>query len=75
VVVPFALTDWRQTTGELGYTRYEGYEFWHVFAEQALPCFGPTHEAVRSLRDIGSVQYRGDIANFLLVMENLNIHA
>jgi len=35
-VAPFALTYRRQMTGEIGYTRQEGYEFWHVFAEQAL---------------------------------------
>jgi len=32
-VVPFALPYRRQMTGEIGYTRQEGYEFWHVFAE------------------------------------------
>jgi len=44
-VAPFALTYRRQMTGEIGYTRQEGYEFWHVFAEQVVRCFGPTHEA------------------------------
>jgi len=62
-------------TGEIGYTRQEGYEFWHVFAEQALRRFGPTHEGEKSLREMGSVKYRGDVAKFLMVMENLNIHA
>jgi len=36
VVPPFALTYRRQITRELGYTRHEGYEFSHVFAEKAL---------------------------------------
>jgi len=74
-VVPFALTYRRQITGEIGYTRQEGYEFWHVFAQQALRRFGPTDEAEKSLREMGSVKYRGDVAKFLMEMENLNIHA
>jgi len=74
-VAPFALTYRRQMTGETGYTRQEGYQFWHIFAEQVLPRFGPTHEAEKSLREMGSVKYRGDVAKFLIEMENLNIHA
>jgi len=74
-VAPFALTYRPQMTGEIGYTRQEGYEFWHVFAEQALRRFGPTHEAEKSLGEMGSVKYRGDVAKFLMEMENLNIHA
>jgi len=62
-------------TGEIGYTRQEGYELWHVFAEQALRRFGPTHEAEKSLREMGTVKYRGDDAKFLIGMEILNIHA
>jgi len=62
-------------TGELCYTRQVGYEFWHVFAEQDLRRFGPTHEVERSPRDMGSVKYLGDVATFLTKMENLNIHA
>jgi len=62
-------------TGEIGYTRPEGYELWHVLAEQALRRFGPTHEAKKSLREMGSVKYRGDVAKFLMEMANLNIHA
>jgi len=61
-------------TGEIRYTRQEGYEFWHVFAEQALRRFGPTHEAEKSLEEMGSVKYRGDVAKFLMEVENLNIH-
>ena len=38
-VAPFALTYRRQVTGEIGYTRQEGCEFWHVFAVQALRRF------------------------------------
>jgi len=74
-VAPFALTYQRQMTGEIGYTRQEGYELWHVFAEQGLRRFGPTHEAEKSLREMGSVKYRADVAKFLMEMENLNIQA
>jgi len=62
-------------TGEIGYTRQEGYELFHVFAEQARRRFGPTHEAEKSLREMGSVKYRSDVAKFLIKVENLNIHA
>jgi len=74
-VAPFALTYRQQMTREIGYTRQEGYEFWHVFAEQALRRFGHTHEAKRSLGEMGSVKYRGDVAKFLMERENVNIHA
>jgi len=74
-VAPFALTCRTQMTREIGYTRQEGYEFWAVFAEQALRRFGPTHEAEISLREMGSVKYAGDVAKLLMEMENLNIHA
>jgi len=74
-VVPFALTYWRQMTGELGYTRQAGYEHWHVFAEHAVRRFGPTPAAEKSLTQMSVVKYHGDIPKFLLVMENLNIHA
>jgi len=74
-VALFVLTYRRQMTGEIGYTRQEGYGFWRVFAEQALRRLGPTHEAEISLREMGSVKYRGDVAKFLTEMENLNIHA
>jgi len=74
-VAQFALTYPRQMTGEIGYTEQEVYEFWHVFAEQALRRFGPTDEAEKSRGEIGSVKYRGDVAKFLKQMENLNIHA
>ena len=73
-VALFALTYRRQMTGEIGYTRQEGYRFWQVFAEQALRRLGPTHEAELSLREMGSVKYRGDVAKSLTEMENLNIH-
>jgi len=51
-VAPFALTYRQQMTREIGYTRQEGYDFCHVFAEQALRRFGPTHEAEKSLGEM-----------------------
>jgi len=74
-VAPFVLTYRRQMTGEIGYTRQGGYEFWHIFAEHALRRFRPTHEGEKSLREMGSVKYPGDVAKFLMEMEKLNIHA
>ena len=38
------MTYWNQMTGELGYTRQEGYELWYIFTEQMVRRFGPTHE-------------------------------
>jgi len=55
--------------------RQEGYEFWNVVAEHALRRFSPSPEAEKSLREMQSVKYRGDVAKFLMEMENLNIHA
>jgi len=74
-VAPFALTYRRQMTGELGYTRQAAYEHWHVFEDQAVRRFGPSHEAKKYLTQMGFVKYHGDIAKFLPEMENLNIHA
>ena len=44
-------------------------------AEQAQRCYGPTPEADKSLREMGSVKYRGDVAKFLREIENLSIDA
>jgi len=74
-VAPFALTYRGRMTGELGYTRQAGYERCHVFAQQAGRRFGPTHEAEKSLTQMGFVKYHGDNTKFLLEKENLNIHA
>jgi len=35
-VAQFALTHGWQMNRHLGYTKPAGYEFWHVFAEQAV---------------------------------------
>jgi len=74
-VALFAFTYWQQMTGELSYTRQEGYKFWHVFAEQALLRFGHAREAEKSLRELRSAKYRRDVGKFLMEMENLNIEA
>ena len=74
-VAPFALTYRWKMSGEIGYTRQDRYEFWHVFAEQASRRVSPTQEAEKSLSERGSVKYRDDVAKFLMEMENLHIHA
>jgi len=74
-VALFALTYQRPMTVALGYTKQAGYEFWHVFGEQGLRRFGRTHGAEKSIREMGFVKYHGDIAKFLLEMENLHIDA
>ena len=48
-------------TGELGYTRQEGYELWDIFTEQMVRHFGPTHEEEKALRQMMKVKYKGDI--------------
>ena len=73
-VAPFALTYRKKMTRTMGFVKVEGYEFWHTFAELAIEQFGPTHEAEKALRKMATVKYHGDIAKFLLEMENLNIH-
>ena len=65
-VAPFAITYRKQMTGELGYTKQPGYEFWHVFTEQVLRRFAPTHEAEKALIEMRKVKYQGDISQYLL---------
>jgi len=72
-VARFALIYCRQMTRDLGYTKQAGYNFWHIFAGEALPRLGLTDEAEISLREIGFVKFHGDIARFLPEMENLDI--
>ena len=74
-VAPFALTYRQKMMGELGFVKEEAYGFWHTFAEQAILRFGSTHEAEKALLKLSTVKYQGDIAKFVLEMENLNIHA
>ena len=62
-------------TGKLGFVKKEAYGFCYTFAEQAILRFGPTHEVEKALHKMSTVKYQGDIAKFLLEMENLNIHA
>ena len=74
-VSSFAMTYRNQMTGELGFTRQEGYELWAIFAEQVVRRFGPTHEEVKALREMMKVRYKGDIDQFLLEIENWNVKA
>ena len=60
-------------TGELGYTRLEGYELWDIFTEQMVRRFGPTHEEEKALRQKMKVRYTGDIHQFLLEIDNWNV--
>ena len=60
-------------TGELGYTRQEGYELWDIFNEQMVRRFGPTHEEEKALRQMMKVTYKGDIDQFLLEIDNWNV--
>ena len=74
-VSSFAMTYRNQMTGELGFTRQEGYELWAIFAEQVVRHFGPTREEVKALREMMKVRYNGDINQFLLEIENWNVKA
>lgn len=74
-VAPFTLTYRKKMTSTLGFVKEEGYKFWHTFADQAISQFGPTHEVEKALRKMSTVKYHGDVAKFLLEIENLNIHA
>ena len=72
-VSAFAMTYRNQMTGELGYTRQEGYELWDIFAKQMVRRFGPTHEEEKALRQMMKVRYKGDIDQFLLEIDNWNV--
>jgi len=74
-VALLALTYRRQMTGELGFTKQAGHQFWHVFAEQAVRRFGPTLEAEKWLTQMGFVKYHGYMAKFLPETENRNMQA
>ena len=74
-VSSLARTYRNQMTGELGFTRQEGYELWEIFAEQVVRRFEPTHEEVKALREMMKVRYKGDFDEFLLEIENWNVKA
>ena len=74
-VSSFAMTYRTQMTGELGFTRQEGYELWAIFAEQVVRCFGPTHEEVKVLREMMKVRHKGDIDKLLVEIETWNVKA
>ena len=60
-------------TGELGYTRQEGYELWDIFTELMVRHFGPTHEEEKALRQMMKVRYKGDNEQFLLEIDNWKV--
>ena len=74
-VAPFALAYRKQMTGELGFQKQEGYEYWHIVKTQVILRFTVSHEAERALRRMELVKYQGDIEKYLLELENLNIQA
>ena len=74
-VPPFAMAYRNQMTGELGYTRQDGYDRWEIFREQVIRRFGPTHEEVKALRELYQIRYKGDIDEFLQQIENKNNRA
>ena len=74
-VSSFAMTYRNQMTGELGFTRQEGYQLCAIFAEQVVRRFGPTHEEVKVLQERMKVRYKGDIDQFLLEIEKWNFKA
>ena len=55
-VTPFAMAYRNQMTGELGYTKQEGYDQWKIFEEQVIRRFGPTHEDVKALRELYQIK-------------------
>ena len=69
-VSSLAMTYQNHLTGELGFTRQEGYELWAIFAEQVVRRYRLTHEEVKALREMMKVRYKGDIDQFLLEIEN-----
>ena len=60
-------------TGELVFTRHEGYELWAIFAEHVVRHFGPTHEEVKALREMIKVRYKGDIDQFLREIDRKSV--
>ena len=74
-VTPFAMAYRNQMTGELGYTKQDGYDRWEIFKEQVIRRFGPTHEDVKALRELYQLKYKGDIDEFLQQIESKNNRA
>ena len=74
-VTPFAMAYRNQMTGELGYTKQDGYNQWEIFKEQVIRRFGPTHEDVKALRELYLLKYKGDIDEFLQQIESKNNRA
>jgi len=74
-VAPFVLAYRKQITGELGFQKQEGYEYWHIFKAQVILRFTVSHEVERALRRMELVKYQGDIEKYLLDLENHNIQA
>jgi len=63
-IASFDMAYRNQMTGELGYTRQEGYKLWDIFAEQAIRQFGPTHEEEKAIRESCKSHIRMTLINF-----------
>ena len=74
-VTPLAMAYRNQMTGELGYTKQDGYDRWEIFKEQVIRRFGPTHEDVIALRELYQLKYKGDIDEVLQQIESKNNRA
>jgi len=74
-VALFALAYRKQMTGELGFQKQEGYEYWDIFKAQGILRLTVSHEAERALRRMELVKYQGDMEKYLPELENLNIRA
>ena len=72
---PFAMAYLNQMTGELGYTKQEGYDQWKIFKDKVIRRFGPTHEDIKALRELYQIKYKGDIDEFLQHIESKNNRA
>ena len=71
-VTPFAMAYRNQMTGELGYTKQDGYDQWKIFKDQVIRRLGPTHEDVKALRELYQIKYKGDIDEFVQQIESKN---
>jgi len=60
-----------QMTCELGHIQQDGYELQDVFAEQAIPRFGSTHEEEKAPREMLKVRYKNDINQCFLGIRKL----
>jgi len=56
-VAPFPLAYRKQMTGELGFQKQEGYEYWHILKAQVILPFTVCHEEERALTRMELIKY------------------